>query len=153
MVLPLLRNDSVANGIEYLEAEGLNNAFLRYLRRQWLGQDISVYGTDQRTNNSVESFHRKLFARVGRPHPNIWALLDTLKLVEHGKQCDLGRLEAGVVLPVRRRPRYLRANARITRAEELLQEEADIPQFLRRVSHLADRLVRLFGPAEGTFFY
>lgn len=50
-------------------------AFLNYFEMFWLNtvtpEIFSVYGLENRTNNYIESYHRKLNQVMG-PHPTIW---------------------------------------------------------------------------------
>lgn len=49
------------------------------VNRYWINtvgvEVISVYGRPRRTNNSVESFHKKFTAELGVHHPNIQVFL------------------------------------------------------------------------------
>lgn len=52
--------------------------FLLYVERNWIirwGSRISIYGCPRRTNNAVESFHRKINKRFGNPHPDLLQFL------------------------------------------------------------------------------
>jgi len=88
MALPFLPARDVEAGIVAVEraAAAVDGfpAFLRYLRRFWLGavgpEVLSVYGQPRRTNNFVESFHRVL-SRAVPPHPNALLFLGNLMFV------------------------------------------------------------------------
>lgn len=69
MVLPLLPEGSLAEGVAVLEALATEAnvdiaTFSQYLRRQWVPLHISVHGHNHRTNNSAEAFHRQLYRLV-----------------------------------------------------------------------------------------
>lgn len=71
MALPLVPGDTVEQAINLIANENIPapgvNAFVTYLRT-WVNRNISVFGEDRRTNNSVESFHRDLFRMVRQIH-------------------------------------------------------------------------------------
>ncbi|CAI6365113.1 unnamed protein product [Macrosiphum euphorbiae] len=69
--------------IEYVSqydhiSERLHNFLIGYIQRFWFDQigsaSITVFGSDIRTNNYLESFHRTLLSQIGR-HPNFWDYL------------------------------------------------------------------------------
>ncbi|XP_019879374.1 uncharacterized protein LOC109607312 [Aethina tumida] len=122
MVLPLLPQDNFAAGIEEVEAwmrngvqgqEQMITAFVTYLRRQWTRANVSVFGEEMRTNNSVESFHNSLVRMIGRKHPNIWVFVTHLLNMENAKASDLVRMTRGLQEPNTPRARYTRLNRRI----------------------------------------
>lgn len=61
--------------IAFVEMRAKFEAFLNYFEIFWLNtvtpEVFSVYGLENRTNNYIESYHRKL-NRVMGPHPTIW---------------------------------------------------------------------------------
>ena len=48
-----------------------------------------------RTNNSVESWHRRLSSIIQCQHPTLWTFINSLKNEEHFIHCQLVKLNAG----------------------------------------------------------
>ena len=88
MHVPLLPSDLIRVTFEELLGNNFvffrgNNAnftsFKNYIRKTWMnGVDpdvLSVFGTENTTNNSGESYHAWNNAFIGTNHPNPWELL------------------------------------------------------------------------------
>ena len=56
-----------------------------------------------RTNNHVEGWHSRMNKVVGKPHPNIYELVDVIKREEATTRMKLQLYETGAALPPRRR--------------------------------------------------
>lgn len=149
IALALLPNDKFVEGVQMIEnqaGEHINvlRRFLDYIRSQWAGKNVSVYRQSQRTNNSVESFHRGILRLVGRAHPNIWALTECILRIENAKYCDLRRALEGIAPPSTRRLQYKKIDAKIRKSEDRLERDGDVGHFLRCLGHSTDRLLVLF---------
>ena len=48
-----------------------------------------------RTNNSAESWHRRLSSIIQYQHPTLWTFINSLKNEEHFIHCQLVKLNAG----------------------------------------------------------
>ena len=48
-----------------------------------------------RTNNTVESWHRRLSSIIQCQHSTLWTFINSLKNEEHFIHCQLGRMNAG----------------------------------------------------------
>lgn len=48
-----------------------------------------------RTNNSAESWHRRLSSVIQCQHPTLWTFINSLKNEEHFIHCQLVKLNAG----------------------------------------------------------
>lgn len=106
-----------------------------------------------RTNNSVESFHKLLFETIGRAHPNVWVFLAKIQKIEHVKAVQLTRVVNGIEIVEVRRRQYRLAENRIRAAEIILDENHDVERFLRTVSHQSSRLMDMFAPIPGFYFF
>lgn len=81
MALPLLHAENIAEAVNLIfsniNAENADplQPFMDYVRGQWLQRVtpkiISVHGLPRRTNNNLESAHRRMYDRM-RHHPNVW---------------------------------------------------------------------------------
>eukprot|EP00102_Acyrthosiphon_pisum_P020492 XP_016657702.1 PREDICTED: uncharacterized protein LOC107882975 [Acyrthosiphon pisum] len=69
------------NGQQPVTRERLQPFLFGYIQNFWLTEigavNISVLGSEIRTNNYVESFHATLLTQIGK-HPNIWDFLRIL---------------------------------------------------------------------------
>lgn len=84
MALPLLPPAEISGGIDIIfgnmtqETENLMQPFIHYIRNQWIqrvtAEKISVYRLPRRTNNNLESAHRRLYDKM-RHHPNVWEFI------------------------------------------------------------------------------
>lgn len=131
-----------------LPADEIFQKFCDYVLRQWGAKDISVHGQAVRTNNSVESFHRYFFSKVGCAHPNVWAFLTKLKQMEHTKAVQLFRRQNGEEAPAHQRGKYVKRNIIINRAQDQLELDGDVDKFLTALSRTNGRLVTLFEPGN-----
>lgn len=140
--LPLLPHNRVASGIEVIEeAQPAGNqswaSFIRYLQN-WQAKGISVHGQSMRTNNNVEAFNRTLGRVAGHEHPNIWALVVQLRLLENNAAVDLTRAANGLQRTARRKICYKQLDVKIRAAWTRLEEDGDIGHFLRHMAHAAN---------------
>lgn len=122
MCLPLLSPNLFIQGCEAVEQhfhlepvanEGTVQQFNNYLRRQWSRANISVYRLGTRSNNAVEGFHSILKRTIGRSHPSFWVFLGELQKLEHGRACDILRLQQGLQRRERPRRAYRNLDRRI----------------------------------------
>ena len=104
MHVPLLPSDLIRVTFEELLGNNFvffrgNNAnftsFKNYIRKTWMnGVDpdvLSVFGTENTTNNSGESYHAWNNAFIGTNHPNPWELLTKFNEIMDIKALDLRR--------------------------------------------------------------
>ncbi len=86
-----------------------------------------------RTNNHAEAANRRLQAEIQLDHPTIWRLIDSLKLVQRGRDLFQQQLIAGN-LPPKKLRKYIQADERILR---IVRDFANrnILDYLRGISH------------------
>ncbi|XP_030753127.1 uncharacterized protein LOC115880139 [Sitophilus oryzae] len=100
--LPLLPAEMIAGILPALEEDaGLAKVFgdlLKYVKNFWIGritpERFSVFQQRHRTNNVMESYHRRLNSKVVR-HPNVWDLIDTLIDLQETAILEFEQLERG----------------------------------------------------------
>ncbi|XP_046663077.1 uncharacterized protein LOC124355970 [Homalodisca vitripennis] len=91
--LPLLPANMIEEGYDHVvnfaqQAGVLQNlvVFLNYVHRVWITgvgvESFSVYKQRRRTNNDMESYHRKLRDTMNTAHPNVWVFTDGLRALE-----------------------------------------------------------------------
>ena len=53
---------------------------ITYVRENWVNrmgaENLSLYGSDEMTNNPLESFFRQFNTKVQVPHPNVYKFMD-----------------------------------------------------------------------------
>ncbi|XP_046685673.1 uncharacterized protein LOC124371386 [Homalodisca vitripennis] len=87
--LPLLPANMIEAGYDHVvnfaqQAGVLQNlaVFLNYVHRVWITgvgvESFSVYKQRRRTNNDMESYHRKLRDTMNTAHPNVWVFYRTI---------------------------------------------------------------------------
>ena len=86
-----------------------------------------------RTNNAVESWHRRFQANVGAYHPNFWKFIDILKREQSLNHVNISQARAGHQ-PEPQRRRYQDSNRRI---KNIVQDyhNMDRLQYLRGLAH------------------
>ncbi|KAF0746411.1 MULE domain-containing protein [Aphis craccivora] len=106
-----------------------------YVQKFWLVQVgpelITVFASEIRTNNYLESFHNQLL-RFFRMHPNIWDFIQKLRILEN--QYYVKMFQARKNLTIRdqtSRREYAVNTVLIRRAIEKLNEDNDILRCLR----------------------
>ncbi|XP_022160415.1 uncharacterized protein LOC111026611 [Myzus persicae] len=113
-----------------------------YIQEFWLTQigadSISVYGSDIRTNNYLESFHAMLLNQMGK-HPNIWDFLQKLLLIENQFYVEMDQVRRN--LTVRNHTsRVQRSDAtrRVREYIDTLNDDGNLLMFLQRAGHMMD---------------
>ncbi len=82
----------------------------------------SVFECDgNRTNNHLEGWQSKFIAVIGRPHPNIYQLMDVIKEEQAVTELTAVQLEAGSQ-PPRRRRRYAAVDERLAKLKKVYTE-------------------------------
>lgn len=135
--LALLPRKFIVDGMALVE-DKLNDTlesrkFMRYMRRQWLKKDISVYKDKVRTNNACESMHRRFITVVGKPHPTVFNFIRFIQEFENHAAIELSRDINSISLPKNRRKQYIQDDERIMKAEKTLEMTNDVELFLRLV--------------------
>ncbi|CAF3751388.1 unnamed protein product [Rotaria magnacalcarata] len=90
MALALMPLDKVLNGLEGIKnsAQNLFNSemskLLEYFEKNWLSniELWNLFGFDSRANNACEGYHNRVSSRLHRRHPNIWQLINFMKMEE-----------------------------------------------------------------------
>eukprot|EP00102_Acyrthosiphon_pisum_P026440 XP_016663650.1 PREDICTED: uncharacterized protein LOC107884971 [Acyrthosiphon pisum] len=129
----------------------MQNFLIGYIQNFWLrtvGPNmISVYGSEVRTNNYLESFHAQLLRYFGK-HPNIWDFIQKIRILEN--QLYVEFIQASRHLTIRDpASRLNRASnsLHLRTAIEKLNEDGDVLSCLRRMGNAnADYLRRELGP-------
>ncbi|CAM4807381.1 unnamed protein product [Rotaria magnacalcarata] len=90
MALALMPLDKVLNGLEGIKSSAQNlfnsemSKLLEYFEKNWLSniELWNLFGFDSRTNNACEGYHNRVSSRLHRRHPNIWQLINFMKMEE-----------------------------------------------------------------------
>ena len=73
--------------------------FKDYFFDQWIEDTnpnfLSVFGIDINSNNALESYNKKLNARIGSKKPNIWVYVETMNEMLDNAVIDLQTLQKG----------------------------------------------------------
>lgn len=89
-----------------------------------------------RTNNHVESYHRRWNQAVGVRHPSIWSFIRVVKDQENINRVTMQSIRNGEDPPTRR-PKWRRLENQIqARKREYNDGDINIRQYWRAVSHL-----------------
>ncbi len=75
-----------------------------------------------RTNNHLEGWHSRLNKELGRPHPNVYALIEILKAEQQRVEHRLRLLRFGDVRP-QQRPKYRKVTEKLLRLQRRLRAE------------------------------
>lgn len=137
-VLPLLPEDMIAESISIIEGQAPRTAiwrsFFTYIRN-WQRKNISVFSKSMRTNNNIESFNRTIIRVAGRDHPNVWSVIEKLRLFESNACIETMRANNGASQPGRRKVVYKALDRKIQNAQNMLEGDGDILRFLQHMSH------------------
>ena len=116
-----------------------------YMRNTWLNVDARfprdlwnqyTRMEESRTINSLEGWHNKINRYVGKPHPNIFELIQFLQKEELFQRTELMRLQAGGQANPRK-PRYIRLDQRIQRLNTQFQNgERNTMEYVDAVAYL-----------------
>ncbi|XP_050304846.1 uncharacterized protein LOC126742259 [Anthonomus grandis grandis] len=112
-----------------------------YIRRQWIervtAQHFSVFRQRHRTNNVMESYHRRLNSKLSR-HPGVWDLIETLIDIQNTASIELTQLEQhpNVYRIARKNVVF---DARLNQAWDKLSDgRFTVGDFLRQAVHFVD---------------
>ncbi|KAL8619809.1 hypothetical protein ACOMHN_025895 [Nucella lapillus] len=110
------------------------------LMRGERGGKVLVYeefrDMDQRTNNSVESYHHSLNQLVGVRHPNLWHFIRKLKDCQAESETKLTAAEQGDA-PRQRRRKWRILAARICHLKQQYTNGArNLDSYWRAISHV-----------------
>lgn len=87
----------------------------------------------QRTNNSVEGWHRSFQGHLSSCHPNFWKFINVLKKEESYVRASILQHQGGHPVPAQRR-RYADCNERIMRILDDYPNR-QILDYLRSIAH------------------
>ena len=121
------------NEIEYLLIKKLKV----YYKKTWIigRKGLSVFSTENATNNGAEAFHETLKSVITVHHPNIWKFLSDLNKVILDFELEYQRLEKGLAITRKPKRQTLENAARRNTCKEKLQEgKYSITQYLAAVS-------------------
>ena len=118
------------------------NKFKLYMRKTWIQsftiEELSIFGCENSTNNSIESFHALLKRVIQTHRPNLFQFLDKLSHILYDKELDHRRgLEHGFDELNRGRNCDVQANIDRIRALEaqLTSGQKSPMQFLHAISY------------------
>lgn len=103
---------------------------LFYYREKWNHFDNS----SARTTNTAESFHSKLNRMAGKPHLNIFAILELLQTVQDESEIEIERLKSGqpAKLPLLK---YRKLETRIVNLKNMLNSNTiSLIEYMRSMS-------------------
>lgn len=97
--LALLPNNFISKAFNIISSRYQNSErwkrFEAYFKRQWVGANISVYGLINRSNNFSETLNKSANLLSGRPHHNIWVVINNIKEIEMDKSIQLTKHYGG----------------------------------------------------------
>ena len=108
MSLPFLPEELIPTTFDLLDTHSLvvqedDNRFRKfktYLRKQWIiktpANELSIYKSNQTTNNGAEIYHAKLKAEIVASHPRIWYFIQILNDISTDTDLDVERLRNGI---------------------------------------------------------
>ena len=119
----------------------LLHRFIDYFSDTWLDGMFPIkmwnkYGQDflHRTNNRVESWHSTLKQKLPM-YPNIFMLINALKMMECGTELTLLKADAGES-PPRRRIKYVKLEEKLKRANDLHKNGSiSVMDLLKRIRY------------------
>ena len=109
--------------------------FKDYFFDQWIEDTnpnfLSVFGIDINSNNALESYNKKLNARIGSKKPNIWVYVETMNEMLDNAVIDLQTLQKGERI-TRNQPRLSDENLMLQKhaQREILAERFTPIQFI-----------------------
>ena len=102
----------------------------QYRFRQWNYFDFQ----GPRTNNNVEGWHSRL-KKVGKPHPNLYEIIDVFKREEASTKVKLQILQAGAQQAPRRRKMRQKEQRIQNLCRRLNQGTMSIDDYLEAMKH------------------
>ena len=141
----LLRNDPMTiRLLENLAPLGVIGDFLRYFENTWLNEhgsfppqmwNVHIRPMEFRTNNHVESFHRRWNKAVNAQHPSLWVFMRVMKNEQRLHEITVRDALDGVPPPTRRR-KWRRFEQRIVNLRtELHNNQRTIFEYWRAICH------------------
>ena len=103
----------------------------QYRFRQWNYFDFQ----GPRTNNNVEGWHSRLKKVVGKPHPNLYEIIDVFKREEASTKVKLQILQAGAQQAPRRRKMRQKEQRIQNLFSRLNQGTMSIDDYLEAMKH------------------
>ncbi|KAG5892681.1 hypothetical protein JTB14_004878 [Gonioctena quinquepunctata] len=149
MSLLFLPSNKIEEGFEhandFLRENDVNlDLLLLYISSYWLGtigpSRLSVYGLPRRTNNNLESFHKKIKLKLRIANPNIWSFISEITKYIREDHDTLNQVLAGP--PKKRQNRgQARQNQILEKAKKDLEGNIiTIQNYCSAVSHSIDAL-------------
>lgn len=106
--------------------------FMDYVTLTWVDRAAAMFPVEMwnqydkvdkyRTNNHLEAWHGVINRELGRPHPNLFKLIDTLKEKQHDVEHHLRLMQAGAPPPVQRNA-YKQVTERLIRLKTRLEQQ------------------------------
>lgn len=128
--VPLLPEEYVSEAFRTIDTELLLDntpenwsEFMKYLKRQWLNNDLSVYGLEDRTNNYLESFNRTVSSTIGCKNPGIWKVIHNLKAINFQKSNETIRAIDGEILKTKKNRKYVLLAKQIEAATMIFEKQ------------------------------
>lgn len=150
LALPFLPEPQVAEGFTFTK-EATPTAprieeFNAYFEKTWMkGQyPLAMWNffkhDGPRTNNHVEGYHARLKKMAGKPHPNIFEVVELFSSEEAASLVHIMQMHSGQKPPKRRR-KYDDADERLNRLGlQYMLCERDLGSYLNAVGHMMDNV-------------
>ena len=138
----LLRNDPAT--VQLIELNEAVAVFLHYFENTWLNEqgtfppplwNVHLRPMEFRTNNHVESFHRRWNKAVNEQHPSLWLFLRVLKNEQRLHEIVVRNAFNGVRPPIRRRKWRQFEQRIINLRDELRNRQRTVVDYWRAISH------------------
>ncbi|KAI6648195.1 hypothetical protein LOD99_12004 [Oopsacas minuta] len=111
-----------------------------YARRYWLGQvgpsRLSVFHTEIRTTNDLESFHANLKRKFKSHNPNYWDFIKNLNKVIQTTEKDIERIDNHVPIRRKKRPVTIQKEKYIDALQQqLINGDITPNNYLKTITH------------------
>ncbi|KAK3933185.1 30S ribosomal protein S2 [Frankliniella fusca] len=154
--VPLLPHNRIEEGLATLKLKarraGLGRhlqPFFQYVEATWVPRRriLSVFNSNDRTNNVAETWNKTLTLAVKQKSPNIWLFIDALLKLEERFAQDLYNVRHGRPVNRLRKSSAVR-NDRVIKqlTMSLLAEDKSMSRFLQRASY---RMQNVWNPIYG----
>ena len=99
----------------------------------WSQYERVISGGD-RTNNHAEAAHRALYSVLKGSHPHLWSFIDLLKSTQNNRDLSIEHVVSGIK-PAGKPLKYKQADERIFNLVSTFNENSNVIEFLRGISH------------------